>query len=445
MTYLKRLCLISAALVLIALTGCGLFRSAEETAAPPTTSARATSINTTPDIATPDSGTPTSTPEDSGPQTLVLWTSEDYAPTSETEGGVLLLEQIQIFQRENDVDIDVILKRRTGTGGLLDFLVTTSAAAPSILPDLITLSDVDLYRAARAGLLQPLDQHVAPELLDDQFDFARALGQLNGTTFGMLYQADLDHLVYDTVAFETAPLTWDDVYTSTVPFVFSPVAPADKVNDVILVQYLDQGGALTDAAGQPSLDNNQLTEALGFFQQARQAGVIPASALDLSDATTAWATYRIGEAGMVQGPASIYLAERAGLSSSSASTIPLVEAGATTVGHGWALAMVAQNPERQELAVALIEHLLSPENNGAWTQAANRLPARPTALDGWAPNDAYVPFVRELLQEARAAANPDVAAVVGAPLSQALTEVLSGKASPEEAAQAAARAVEEGR
>jgi len=445
MTHVKHLCLIPAALLLIALTGCGLFRSAEETAAPPTTSARATSIDTTPEISTPDSGTPTSTPEDSGPQTLILWTSEDYAPTSETEGGTLLLEQIQAFQSEHDVDIDVILKRRTGTGGLLDFLVTTSAAAPSILPDLITLSDVDLYRAARAGLLQPLDQHLSPEFLDDQFDFARTLVQFGGTTFGMLYQVDLDHLVYDTTAFETPPLTWDDVYTSTVPFVFSPVAPADRVNDVILIQYLDRGGALTDAAGQPSLDGNQLTEALSFFQQARQAGVIPGSALDLSDATTAWATYRIGEAGMVQAPASIFLAERGGLSSSSASTIPLAEPGATTVGHGWALAMVTQDPERQELSVALIEHLLSPENNGAWTRAANRLPARPTALDAWAPNDAYVPVIRELLQEAYPAANPNVAAVVGGPLAQALAEVLSDRASPEEAAQAAVKAVEAGR
>jgi ABC-type glycerol-3-phosphate transport system substrate-binding protein len=252
-------------------------------------------------------------------------------------------------------------------------------------------------------------------------------------------------LVYDTTAIETPPLTWEDVYTSTVPFVFSPVAPADKVNDVILIQYLDRGGALTDAAGQPSLGINQLTGALSFFQQARQAGVIPASAVDLSDATTAWATYRIGEAGMVQGPASIYLAERAGLSSSSASFVPLADPGVTTVGHGWALALVTQDPERQELAVALIEHLLSPQNNGAWTQAANRLPPRPAALDAWAPNDAYVPFVRELLQAARPATNPDVAAVVGAPLSQALTEVLSGRASPEEAAEDAARAVEEGR
>jgi ABC-type glycerol-3-phosphate transport system substrate-binding protein len=445
MTDVKRLCLIFAALILVILAGCGIFRPPEQTAVPPPTSAGATSVNATAEISTPDGGTPTSVPTDSGPETLVLWTSEDYAPTSETEGGMLLLEQIQNFQSEYGVGVDVILKRRTGTGGLLDFLVTSSAAAPSILPDLITLSNVDLYRAARAGLLQPLDTYLSPEFLDDQFDFARALVQLGGTTFGVLYQADLDHLVYDTAAFETPPLTWEDVYTSTEPFVFSPVAPVDKINDVILIQYLDLGGTLTDAAGQPSLNGDQLIEALSFFQQARRAGVIPVSVLDLSDATTAWATYRIGEAGMVQGPASIYLAERAGLSSSSASAVPLVEPGTTTVGHGWALAMVTQDPARQELAAALIEHLLSPENNGAWTQAANRLPASGTALDAWAPNDAYVPLVRELLRDARPAADPGVAAAIGPPLSQALTDVISGRASPEEAAEAAVQAVEAGR
>jgi arabinogalactan oligomer/maltooligosaccharide transport system substrate-binding protein len=427
------------------LMGCSLFRSEEEgTLAPPAATTRPTAIGTSAGTSVIDPGAPTSLTPTPGPVTLVLWTSEDFAPTSETEGGLQLLEQIQGFQQSQGAAVDVILKKRSGPGGLLDFLTTASKAAPSVLPDLITLSEADLYRAAQAGLLQPLDELLSPQLLDDQFDFARELTRFGDVTLGVFYQADLSHLVYDTVAVETPPLTWRDLYSSTVPFVFSPAAPAGGVNDVILIQYLDLGGRLTDDQGQTLLDLDPLTQALEFFSNARQSNVVPRSVLGLSDATSAWATFRIGEAGMVQVPASLYLAERAGLSTAGFSTVPLSNPGLTTIGRGWALALVTQDPQRQELAAALVEYLLMPENNGPWTQAAGRLPARQTALDFWDQDDPYLSFVPDLLDQAQPALNPSLAAVVGGPLGQALTSVLSGQATPAEAAQTAIEAVETG-
>jgi ABC-type glycerol-3-phosphate transport system substrate-binding protein len=378
--------------------------------------------------------------------TLVFWTNEDYAPTSETEGGMQLLEHIQAFQQDQGVRVEVILKKRSGTGGLLNFLTTASVAAPSILPDLITLSHTDLYRAAQAGLLQPLDGLVSRELLGGQFDFATELTRLDGAAMGLIYQADLQHLVYDTTSVEKPPLTWSDIYSSSVPFVFAPTAPSDGVNDVILIQYVALGGEIAGENGQPALDVERLTQALEFFQKARQAKVIPMSVLGLTDATTAWATYRIGEAGIVQVPASIFLAERVGLSNADFSPVPLRGPGITTIGHGWALAIVAHvtpDPERQQAAAALIEHLLSPEHNGAWTRASGRLPAQKTTFDFWDQDDPYLPFIRSLLTEAKGAPNPDLAAAVGGPLAEALADVLSERATPAEAAQVAAEAVKE--
>jgi ABC-type glycerol-3-phosphate transport system substrate-binding protein len=352
-----------------------------------------------------------------------------------------LMEQVQAFKQAHDVEVEVVLKKRSGSGGLLDFLTTASTAAPSVLPDLVTLTNTDLHRASQAGLLQPLDDLVSSEILNDQFDFARALTQLGDATMGVLYQADLSHLVYDSTSVEEPPLSWSELYSSTVPFVFSPVAPTDGVNSAILVQYLALAGQLTDDQGRPALDPEPLIQALEFFQTAQLVGVIPRSVLDLSDATTAWATFRIGEAGMVQVPASLYLAERAGLSSAGFAAVPLSSPGVTTVGQGWALAVVTQDPGRQQLAATLIDHVLAPENSGAWTQAAGRLPTCRSALDVWDQDDAYVPFISALLAQAIPAPSPDLAAVVSGPLTQALAEVLSGQATPAEAAQSAAEAV----
>jgi ABC-type glycerol-3-phosphate transport system substrate-binding protein len=438
-SYLRRILLV---LTLFALVGCSLFRADEnETPAPPVATVRPTAIGTPPGTGAPGAATPSGTPTQEGPVTLVMWTSEDYAPNSETAGGAQLLQQIQAFQQDVGVNVQVILKKRSGTGGLLDFLTTSSAAAPTILPDLITLSYADLNRAAQAGLLQPLDDLVTPGTLDDQFDFALALTQMAGATMGVLYQTDLQHLVFDAALVPTSPLSWQDLYSSTVPFVFSPAPPSEGVNDAILIQYLAAGGVLTDPEGAPRLDLERLTQVLEFFQKGRQQGVIPRSVLDLSDATTAWATFRIGEAAMAQVPASLYLAERAGLSNVSFGPIPLAIPDVLTVGQGWALAIVTQDPERQQLSAALIEHLLAPEQSGAWTLAAGRLPSRNAALDAWGQNDPYVPFVRNLLAHARPAPDPDLATVVGGPLAQSLIEVLSGRMTPAEAAQAAVNVV----
>ncbi len=433
---------VGLALILLLLTSCGLLSSGEqESSVLATATVRPTAIGTPPMTDLPEQTASAVAPTETGPVTLVLWTSEDYVPSSETGGGTLLLQQIQAFQRAHDVRIQVILKKRSGIGGLLDFLTTASVAAPSVLPDLVTLSEADLYRAAQAGLLQPLNDLVSPDLLEDQFDFAKALTQFEGIAMGVLYQADVFHMVYDATLVQDPPETWRSLYKSPASFVFSPAPLSDGVNDAVLLQYLSLDGTLADGEGRPMLDAGILSQALTFFDQAREAGVVPRAVLDMTDATTAWATFRIGEAGMVQVPSSLYLSERAGLSNAGFGPIPLRDPGFTTIGHGWALALVTQDPQRQELAAALIEHLLSTENNGAWAQAAGHLPAHQAALEAWDQDDPYLPFIRHLLTQAEPAPNPDLAAVIGGPMAEALAQVLSGQATPEEAAQAAAEEV----
>ncbi len=431
---------LSLLILTLSLAGCGLLRSDEkETTTPTTATAHPTASGTPPE--TPLPGTTPLAPVKDTPLTLVMWTTEEYAPNSETGGGAQLMEQIQTFKQEQDVIVDVILKKRSGAGGLLDFLTTASVAAPSVLPDLITLSASDLYRAAQIGLLQPLNDLLPPELLDDQFDFATELTRFQGATMGVLYQADLQHLVYDTIAVEQEPKSWDDLYDSGAPFVF---APGEGVNDVVLIQYLSLDGKLVNESGQPSLDVDPLAQVLEFFKQALDEGVIPASVLDLTDASIAWAAYRIGEAGMVQVPASIYLADRDSLSNAAFGPVPLQDEGTTTIGNGWALAIVTQDPERQRTAAQLIEHLLSPENNGAWTLETGRLPARHASLETWNEADPYLSFVRDLLEQAKPAPNPDLAFIISAPLTEALAQVLNGLATPADAAQTAVEAVQAG-
>jgi len=66
----------------------------------------------------------------------------------------------------------------------------------------------------------------------------------------VLYQADLQHLVYDTGAVESR-LSRGMMFTlARFPLSFHRCA-AEGVNDVILIQYLALGGELTMTRGGP--------------------------------------------------------------------------------------------------------------------------------------------------------------------------------------------------
>jgi hypothetical protein len=87
----------------------------------------------------------------------------------------------EFTQQHPGIELEVRVKALSGTGGLLDSLVTTSAAAPQAMPDLVALSREDLESAALKGLLHtytgPTDIQDGP----DWYDYARQLAQIQNS------------------------------------------------------------------------------------------------------------------------------------------------------------------------------------------------------------------------------------------------------------------------
>lgn len=54
-----------------------------------------------------------------------------------------------------------------------------------------------------------------------------------------------------------------------------------------------------------------------------------------------------------------------------------------TLTDAWVWALGSQEPQRQELALALIAHLSETQFLAEWSEALKALPARPTALGAW--------------------------------------------------------------
>lgn len=374
--------------------------------------------------------------------TLTLWTTEDFFPTEDSDSGQILAQQWQAFQAAHpNVTIEHILKKPYGKGGILDFLSTAHAAAPTVLPDLVILDSLELDEAAEVGLVQPLDKLVSSELQQDLFPFA--LRSFNGQLMGIQFEADVEHLIYNTSKIDSPPMTWREVISDRVAYIFPVGGEGGLVNDAFLIQYLAIGGRLDDGSGKPALDQDALVQVLQFYQDGLEAGVIPLSVLEFEDLDDCWLIYVSAKAAMSNVSSAKYLADRSLLKNTSFAAIPTRDGNVGTLSKGWALAIVTEDPARQAVAAQLIEWLLEPENNADWNLAAGHLPTRQAAFDHLSTADPYFPFVRQQLENVHLRPMASAYEKIGRALQKAIHDVLQGEASPQEAADAVVTTVEQ--
>ncbi len=395
--------------------------------------------------AAPDS-VPTVMPAVSNAVTLTMWTTESFSPTQNITSGQILAQQVDLFESDHPrVRLEFVLKEPYGKGGLLDFMSTAGAVVPGLLPDLMILDVDELGTAVQAGLIQPLDGLIPQELLADLYSFAREAATFDGQLYGLQFQADLDHLVYNTGKMTSPPRSWSNVLSGPGPYLFPAGGKASLVNDVFLVQYLavrDQSGAT--GSDRPFLDADSLAKVLQFYHDAQSSSVVPAKIMSYHTTDDVWNDYVVGQAALAQVSAHRYLlamrqspspgGDRERLSSSAVAPVPAVNSPAAPIGRGWVLVLVTSDPARQVAAVDWMVQLMGSTANAAWNEAADYLPTRAAAMAEWRPGDSYSQFIRQQLQAARPRPLLADYTRVAAALQEAVVAVLNGTATPQEAA-----------
>ncbi len=373
--------------------------------------------------------------------TLTLWTTEAFFPTEDAASGQVLAQQWQAFEAAHtNVTIEYALKKPYGKGGLLDFLSTARSAAPAMLPDLVILDTLELDEAAEAGLIQPLDGLVSSEVQQNLFPFARH--GFDGQLMGIQFETDVEHLIYNTNKIDSPPITWREVLSGSVAYIFPAGGEGSLVNDAFLIQYLAAGGQLLDESGNPALNNDALVEVLQLYADGLEAGVIPPSVLEFADLDDCWVVYVSAQAALSNVNSDRYLADRGLLKNTAFAAIPTRDGNAVTLSKGWALAIVTEDSSRQA-AAQLIEWLLEPENSANWNLAAGHLPTRQAAFDHLGTEDQYFPFARQQLASVYPRPIGSAYDKIGRALQRAVQDVLQGEVSPQEAADMVMIAVEQ--
>jgi len=390
---------------------------------------------------------PTDMPAVSNAITLTMWTTVWFSPTQDITSGQILAQQVDLFEADHPrVRLEFVLKEPYGKGGLLDFMSTAGAVVPGLLPDLIILDVDELGTAVQTGLVQPLDGLIPQDLVADLYPFAREAATFGGQLYGLQFQADLDHLVYNTGKMTSPPRSWSSILSGPGPYLFPAGGKAGLVNDAFLMQYLavrDQSGVI--GPDSPFLDADNLAKVLQFYQDARSSGIVPAKVVSYHTTDDVWNDYAVGQAALAQVSAHRYLLAmrqsppsggdlREGLSSSSVAPVAAVNGPAAPIGRGWVLVLVTSDPARQAAAVDWMVQLMNPATNAAWSEAADYLPTRVTTMAEWRPGESYSQFIRQQLQAARP--RPQLADYtrVAAALQEAVIAVLNGTATPQDAA-----------
>jgi ABC-type glycerol-3-phosphate transport system substrate-binding protein len=371
--------------------------------------------------------------------TLTLWLPTRFLPAADNAAYQVLQRQLNDFASTPDgTPTQVIVKQDRGPGGLLDLLRTASPVAPDVLPDIIALDNVDLETAARSGLVQPIGSLLPAGLIDDLYPFAHDLGSINGELYGVPYSADLEHLASN--ASTPLPQSWSDLLKSPQRYLFA-FSNNTGVSDAVLAHYLSAGGRLTDEQGNPMLDEIALRTLLETYQSAQDAGVLPGNFVELDSPEKVWSMWRGVGTSIADLNATRYLSVETRLPDLQVGNLPTLIQPARSLGRGWAYAIVTTDARRQAAAARLIQQLLSPQDNGEWTRAAGVLPTRAAALAQWDQSDPYATFIGDQLARAHPLPSATIRNVVGPVLRKAIEDVLSGRATPVDAARAAVAAV----
>ena len=379
--------------------------------------------------------TPTLMPTVNADNSVVIWWPAAIYPDEDSTALALLNQYIARYQREQNVEVTIRVKRTEGTGSITSTLSHASVVAPAVVPDLALLRRADLVTAANDGLITAVDLTTLD--MDDLFAGGLSLGAVNGTQYGIPYLLDVQHAVYRRNVFEEQPLTLAMVLTTGQSFVF-PANAGRGVNSTVLTQYLSLGGRLADDQGLAMLDQAPLAAVLAYYETATKRTLITPAWLDYISPEQYYGTATGNKAPLWLVNATNYMSTFAtdtkNLAYSPLPTIADTKNNVSSV-DGWLWVITANDASQRQQALQMLRWLMDGEREGVFTSNLGWLPSRRSSLQTW--NTSYATFVQTLLDEPAAPPLDEIDPKVMAALQSAFEDVLNGKTTAEVAAQAA--------
>jgi len=332
-----------------------------------------------------------------------------------------------------DVRVAVSTKSANGKGNMLESVLATAPVLPARLPHLILLDAAELPALVAGGLAQPIVGLDEAAYWDTLQPFAEQAVTFDGVRYGAPLCADLVLLAYDNTRINTPPSTWQELISGTEALVLPGTGP-DAV-DTLLTFYLSEGGAVSTS--DPVLDTTALAQALGAYQVGRESARVHADSVSLTSFDATWSAYLAGKSHMVVTSSRQVLEYRDDAPTTSITRLPMSGRRSVSLVRVLAWVIITPDTDMQALALAYIAASALPEQQQLLAQRAFHLPAVASELDESIAGPWRASVIRLL-----ATARPVPPCIACSTLEQALEDasfsVLSGTASPIQAASLAA-------
>ena len=363
------------------------------------------------------------TPAISKPRILRVWLPPRFDPNADNASAKLLKQRFLDFESKHPgLEIEIRIKAEEGETSLLNSLSITSIAAPAALPNLIALPRPALEAAALKGLLHPIDGLTSILHDPDWFAYARELGYIQNTGYGLPFAGNATVLVYRAEFGELN--SWNDILASKGRLVFPAGDPQGLTG---LSLYVSAGGTLLNDQGLPMLDEDTFVSVLSLFEKGVANGVFPPSLANITTDDQALQAYRSGNMNILLTWNLSYSRALDGLMM----PMPGLNQAPHSFATGWLWCLSGSNAENQQPAVELAEDLVAGEFIGEWANGlGGYLPARPSAIREHDVN------IASIIESTQPIPTDDVLSVLGPIMHDALIRVLNG-----EQAEAVARSV----
>ncbi|MCQ3931803.1 MAG: hypothetical protein DPW16_15225 [Chloroflexi bacterium] len=263
-------------------------------------------------------------------------------------------------------------------------LTLTRDVAPDALPDLTLMRYEEMMAAVNSGLLQPVEGLLPPSTLNDLSDNVLEMGQVAGEFYGIPYLLSIDHMLY-TGDSAPPPRNFSDFLEQDTPLLFAAKpATSQVINELLLIQYLAEGGYLVDQENVPALNEDALLTVLEFYSTAVQLEPFRQPLEDTLQLQTL-ADYRAQLSGddpvLALLNSTDYLLYRNRFAGDAKIVPPLTADGQSfTLLDGWMWVLLADDATRQIQARNFLTWMMNSDNLTDTALALNMLPSQQRAL-----------------------------------------------------------------